>query len=104
MGSPVRAAAEWALLSGDFVDLSNNELGRLLGVGGRCVGTWRRRMEDRGLIPHVTVRLGRRGYIDVSGRLQEGRATAGPSSPGNALGNGRGIKNSAESDTTERRS
>jgi hypothetical protein len=90
MGSPVRAAAERALLSGDFVDLSNNEIGRMLGVGGRCVGTWRRRMEALGLIPRVTVRLGRRGYIDVRGRLREGRAGA-IESPGNALGEMGGV-------------
>lgn len=54
-----------ALLCADIRQLSNNEIGRRLGVSGHFVGEHRNLMERRGLIPRVMVRLGSRGYVDV---------------------------------------
>jgi hypothetical protein len=55
----VRGAVEDALRSPDIPSLANNEIGRLLGVSGHCVGECRRLLEARGEIVSVDRRLGR---------------------------------------------
>ena len=69
----VRGAVEDALRSPDIPGLANNEIGRLLGVSGHCVGKCRRLLEARGEIVQVDRRLGRRGcFVDVR-RIGPGR-------------------------------
>jgi len=60
-----------AFSSCGIAELSNNEVGRLLGMSGWVVGKWRRRLEQCGSIPHITYRLGRRGYVDVRAKCRE---------------------------------
>ena len=74
-----RTTVEAALLAGNLTELSNRAIGRLLGIHDGAVGKWRRRMEDRGEIPRVTLRVARDGRIvDVSIHLRrsERRAAA----------------------------
>jgi hypothetical protein len=66
-----RTTVEAALLAGNLTELSNRAIGRLLGIHDGAVGKWRRRMEDRGEIPRVTLRVARDGRIvDVSTHLR----------------------------------
>jgi hypothetical protein len=67
-----RSAVEEALRSPDIPSLANNEIGRLLGVSGHCVGECRRLLEAHGEIESVYRRLGRRGCVDVR-RIGPGR-------------------------------
>jgi hypothetical protein len=69
LSGSVKAAVESTLLR-DGAELSNREIARRLGIDGWVVGKWRRRMEARGVIPQVTLRVGRDGRtFDVSDRL-----------------------------------
>ena len=64
-------------MSAKGAELSNREIGRLLGVCDWAVGKWRRRMEDRGEIPKVTLRVGIDGrVVDVSAHLRKAAANA----------------------------
>lgn len=74
-----RAVVESALLSGNLTELSSRALGRLLGICDSAVGKWRRRMEDRGEIPKVTLRMARDGrVVDVSAHLRRSAKISGP--------------------------
>jgi hypothetical protein len=77
---------EEALLSGEAPKLADAEIGRLLGVSGWVVGKYRRRLEVRGEITPVDIRIGRRGYIDVRrlGRPRIGPLDRGASEGSNA--------------------